>query len=114
MSATQSWFSLVGTRFSANIREDGPIVIAVGRCNEAPARPHGQAVFLHQPHDLLVVHDAAFVMQLGSHTPVAVRRPLGAYRLDLLDKPSFADRLELRLIVVCRARESHQPTSFCD
>jgi hypothetical protein len=29
----------------------------------------------------------------GGHTPVAVRRPLGADRLDLLDKPSFADGL---------------------
>jgi hypothetical protein len=76
-------------------------VIAVGRCNEAPVRPHSQAVFLHQPHDLLVVDDAAFIMQLGSHTPVAVGRPLGAHCLDLLDKASFTDGLELRLIVVC-------------
>jgi hypothetical protein len=47
-----------------------------------------------------VVDNAAFIMQLDSHTPVAVRRPLGADRLDLLDKPSFTDGLEFRLIVV--------------
>ena len=58
-------------------------------------------VFFHQPHYLLVVDDAAFVMQLGSHTPVAVRRPLGADRLDLLDKPSLADGLELRFVIIC-------------
>jgi hypothetical protein len=31
-----------------------------------------QAVFLHQSHDLLVIDDAAFAMQLGSHAPVAM------------------------------------------
>ena len=83
------------------VREDRSIVVAVGRCNEPPARPHGQAVFLHQPHDLLVVGDTAFAMQLGSHAPVAVSGPLGADRLNLLDKPCLADGLEFRLGVEC-------------
>jgi hypothetical protein len=102
MSATQRLVQPCRHKVLGNIREDRPIVIAVGRCNE---RRRGRTVrpfsFISRMTDLLVVHDAAFVMQLGSHTPAAVRRPLGAYRLDLLDKPSFADRLELRLIVVC-------------
>jgi hypothetical protein len=72
-------------------------VVTVGRCNEPPPRPHGQAVFLHQPHDLLVVHDTAFAMQLGGHATIAVGGPLGAHRLDLLDKPCLVDRLDLRL-----------------
>jgi hypothetical protein len=76
-------------------------VIAVGRCNETPARPHGQAVFLHQSHDLLVVDDVAFAMQLGSHAPVAISRPLGADFFNLLDQPCIVDGLDLRLVVVC-------------
>ena len=46
-----------------------------------------------------MVDDTAFVMQLGSYAPVAVSRPLGAHRLNLLDQPSLVDRLDLRLVV---------------
>ena len=94
--------------------ERGPVVVAVGRCNEPPARPHGQAILLHQPHDLLVVDDAAFAPQLGSHTPVAVSWPLGADGFDPFDELCLVNGLALGVVVVCRARQPHQPASFCD
>jgi hypothetical protein len=41
-------------------------------------------------------------------------RPLGADFLNLLDQPCLVDGLDLRLVVVCGAREPHQPAPFCD
>src|SRR5215471_8340024 len=98
MSATQSWLrSSVGTTFSARFGKIGPSwslsVVAMNRRRGRTVRPFS----LHQPHDFLVVHGTAFAMQLGGHATIAVGGPLGAHRLDLLDKPCLVDRLDLRL-----------------
>src|SRR5438034_6072947 len=53
-------------------------------------------------------------MQLRSHAPIAVRRPFGADLLDAFDEPRLLDRLALRLVIVGRPREPHQPTSLGD
>src|SRR5208337_2555953 len=66
----------------------------------------------HQPHDLLVIDEAARGMKFGSHAPIAIGRPLGADLLDAFDEPSLLDWLAFRLVIVGRSRKAHQPASF--
>src|SRR5262249_6554438 len=90
------------------------VVIAGGGHHQPTASPHGQAIFLHQPHHRLVVDAVTLLMQFKGHPAVAIGRPFGTDRLDLLDKPSLVDRLRRRHVVIGRARKSHQSASFCD
>src|SRR6478752_10195951 len=66
----------------------------------------------HQPHDLLVIDVAAGGAQLGSHAPIAVRRPFGTDLFDAFDELCLLYGHACRLVVVGRSREAHQPASF--
>src|SRR6266480_6375585 len=118
MSATQSWLGPVGVTSLAKLgnigssREYRLIMIAVSGDHVAPPWLHGKAMLLHQPHDLLVVHDDPVLMQLCRYAPVPVSRKLGANFGNLPGEPSLLDRLPLGVIVVGRPCEFHQPASF--
>lgn len=47
----------------------------------------------------MVVDEAVGGAQLGSHAPIAIRRPFGADLLDALDEPRLRDRLACWLVV---------------
>src|SRR6266498_4170429 len=96
------------------IREYRPIMIAVSGDHVAPPRLHGKAMLLHQPHDLLVVHDDPVLTQLRRYAPVPISRKLGADFGDARDEPNLLNRLSLVLIVVGRPCEPHQPASFAN
>ncbi len=83
-------------------REYRPIMIAVSGDHVAPPRLHGKAMLLHQPHDLLVVHDDPVLTQLRRYAPVPISRKFGANFGNLPDEQSLLDRLALGLIVVGR------------
>src|SRR5438093_12793550 len=68
----------------------------------------------HQPHDLLVIDEAACGAQLGRHAAIAVGRPFGADLLEAFDEPRLRDRLASRFVVVGGSREAHQPASLGD
>ncbi len=96
------------------VGEDRTVVIAVRRRHEASARAHGEPVFLHDPHHLLVVDDAAFGVQFGGDATIAVGWPLGADLCDALDQARLIDCLWLRLLVERRSGGPHQSASFGD
>ena len=90
-----------GRQILGQIGEDGPVVIAVGRRHVASTGPHSQVVFLHQPHDLLVVDNNPCRMELGRYTPIAVGGPFGSDLLDLISEPGLFDRPVSTGIVEC-------------
>jgi len=89
------------------VGEYRPIMIAVGGDHVAPPRLHGKAVFLHKPHDLLVVDDDPVLTQLGRYASVAVPRELGTNFGDVRHEPPLVDWLALDLVVVGRSCEPH-------
>src|SRR5262252_3747439 len=89
----------------SQVWEYRPIMIAVGGDHVAPPRLHGKAVFLHKPHDLLVVDDNPVLTQLGRYASVAVPRELGTDFGDLRYELPLLDWLTLELVVVGRACE---------
>src|SRR5262249_57871229 len=97
MSATQSWLRSVGTTFSARFGKIGSSwslsVVAINRRRGRTVRPFS---FISRM-TFLWFTIRPFAMQLGGHATIAVGGPLGAHRLDLLDKPCLVDRLDLRL-----------------
>jgi hypothetical protein len=82
-------------------------MIAVGGDHVAPPRLHGKAVFLHKPHDLLVVDDDPVLTQLGRYASVAVPGELGTDFGDVRHELTLVDWLALDLVVVGRPCEPH-------
>jgi hypothetical protein len=88
-------------------------VVAVGSGDEAPANPRLQTVLAHQASDLLVVHDEALLTQGRADAAVAVELECLSDREHRLNDSGVVGR-PLRLVIIGRARHSHQPASFAD
>src|SRR5215472_5483402 len=97
MSATQSWLRSVGTTFSARFGKIGPSwslsVVVMNRRRDRTVRPFS---FISRMTFLWFTIRPSPCSSAG-HATIAVGGPLGAHRLDLLNKPCLVDRLDLRL-----------------
>ena len=88
-------------------------MIAIRRRDVASAQPRLKVIFAHEALDLLVVHDHALLPQSGSNTAPTVVFELVADGADGLDDRGVVGRRDWR-IVIGRAGDPHQPTSFGD
>ena len=95
------------------VREDGLVVIAVRRGDEAPPVRRMHGVFAHQALDLLVVHDPAAMPECRLHAPPAVGFELVLDRVHGLDQGGVVGR-SLGGAVTGGSRDPHQPASFGD
>jgi hypothetical protein len=95
------------------VREDGQFVIAIGGGDIAPAPARLKTMFAHQASDFLMIDDKAAVPQRCLHPAVAIGLEAVGDRRHRLDERRVVDA-DGRLVVIGRARDPHQPTSFCD
>jgi len=72
---------------AASINQSTSTALELGRAGATPRSRNDQ----WRVADLLMVDDAAFAMQLGSQTPIAVRWLFGQDDLDLFGEPCLGD-----------------------
>jgi hypothetical protein len=95
------------------VAKDRLIVVAVRRPHEPPARPRLEAVLTHQPADPLVVgHDPLLAQRRSDAAPAIGLERVANAGYGLHERRVV--ELGLRSVVVGRACNAHQPTSFGD
>ncbi len=94
-------------------REDRQVVIAIGGGDIAPTPKRLKTMLAHQASDFVMIDDKAAVPQRCLHPAVAICLESVGDRRHRLDERRVVDAGG-RLVVIGRARDPHQPTSFCD
>src|SRR5215510_14772012 len=96
---------------AGEVREDGPVVVAVGRGHEPLTALGLQVVLTHETADLLGIDENAAMAQLGANPAIAVGLELIADRDHVRDDLGVIS-LQRRRVVKGGARQAHQAASF--
>src|SRR5262245_31885805 len=96
---------------AGEVREDGPVVVAVGRGHEPLTALGLQVVLTHETADLLGIDENAAMAQLGANPAIAVGLELIADRDQVRDDLGVIS-LQRRRVVKGGARQAHQAASF--
>ena len=104
----------VQLRIFGQVREDGPVVIAVGRRDIPAPRPDLHAVKPHQTGHPLMVGEHTLSAQFRSNPPIAVGRALVLNSLNERDKRRVVGHVGAGSVVERAPGDLHHAASFGD